>query len=62
MFNDSSYIIDQLNLTSSDKISFTVDSNPTYEFNILDVIIDSNLASKNIHGPAGSVHQVIIRF
>ena len=62
VFNDSSYIIDQLNLTSSDKISFTVDSNPTYEFNILDVIIDSNLASKNIHGPAGSVHQVIIRF
>lgn len=60
-FYDSTYIIDQLNMTSFDDVYFTLDGKE-YFFRILDISIDSDLADKHTHGAAGSVNHVTIRF
>jgi hypothetical protein len=61
-FFDSSYILDQLNLTSSlDNVYFTL-YNDYHEYRILDVNVASDLASKQVHGPVGTVNKVTIRF
>ena len=63
-FFDSSYIIDQLNLTSSlDSVYFTLNAYDTYhQYRIIDVNVASDLASKQVHGPIGTVNKVTIRF
>ena len=61
-FFDSSYIVDQLNLTSSlDSVYFTL-YNDYHQYRILDVNVASDLASKQVHGPVGTVNKVTIRF
>jgi len=61
-FFDSSYIIDQLNLTSSlDSVYFTL-YNDYHQYRIIDVNVASDLASKQVHGPIGTVNKVTIRF
>jgi hypothetical protein len=63
-FFDSSYIVDQLNLTSSlDSVYFKLNAFDTnHEYRILDVNVASDLASKQVHGPVGTVNKVTIRF
>jgi len=63
-FFDSSYIVDQLNLTSSlDSVYFTLNAFDTnHQYRILDVNVASDLASKQVHGPVGTVNKVTIRF
>ena len=61
-FFDSSYIVDQLNLTSSlDSIYFTLYED-YHQYRILDINVVSDLASKQVHGPIGTVNKVTIRF
>ena len=61
-FFDSSYIVDQLNLTSSlDSVYFRL-YDDYHQYRILDVNIASDLASKQVHGPVGTVNKVTIRF
>lgn len=60
-FYDSSYILDQLNLSFYDKISFKLD-NIVYNFKITEIINSSDLASKLIHGPAGNAQKITINF
>ena len=63
-FFDSSYIVDQLNLNSSlDSVYFTLNAFDTYhQYRILDVNVASDLASKQVHGPVGTVNKITIRF
>jgi hypothetical protein len=61
-FFDSSYIVDQLNLTSSlDSVYFTLYED-YHQYRIIDVNVASDLASKQVHGPVGTVNKVTIRF
>ena len=63
-FFDSSYIVDQLNLNSSlDSVYFTLNAYETnHVYKILDVNITTDLASKQVHGPVGTVNKVTIQF
>lgn len=61
-FFDSSYIVDQLNLTSSlDSVYFRL-YDDYHQYRILDVNIASDLASKQVHGPVGTINKITIRF
>ena len=70
-FGDSTYITDQLKLSLYSNIYFkmhddtnnNVDSNYiTGKYRIIDVNVTTDLADKNIHGPAGSINTIVIRF
>jgi len=58
---DSSYIIEQLNLSTFDSLLFTIDGKK-YIFRILNIETPSDFASKEIHGPAGIAPIITLRF
>jgi len=60
---DTSYILDQLNLSALDYIEFKFNGiAKIHKYKILEVSNVSDLASKQVHGPAGSVNKIIINF
>lgn len=60
-FYDSTFIMDQLNLSSFDNVFFTLDE-VDYEFRITSINISGDLADKAIHGPSGTVNKVTVQF
>lgn len=60
-FYDSTFIMDQLNLSSFDNVFFTLDGTD-YEFRITSINISGDLADKAIHGPSGTTNKVTIQF
>jgi hypothetical protein len=61
-FFDSTYITDQLNLNSThDNVYFTFNGK-AYSYRVLDINVSSDLASKQVSGPIGTVNKVTIRF
>jgi hypothetical protein len=66
-FFDSVYAIDQLKLTSSlDSVYFqfsdTRGQGDLQQYRILDITVSSDIASKAVHGPVGTVNHITIRF
>ena len=60
-FYDSSQLIEQFNASSFDSIIFKIDIG-IYKFRILDIQPSTDLATKEIHGPAGQAILTTIRF
>ena len=62
-FFDSVYAIDQLKLTSSlDSVYFQFNGGDLQQYRILDITVSSDIASKAVHGPVGTVNHITIRF
>ena len=66
-FFDSVYAIDQLKLTSSlDSVYFQFTDvrgeGDLQQYRILDITVSSDIASKAVHGPVGTVNHITIRF
>jgi len=58
---DSSYITEQLNLSTFDSILFTIDGKKC-GFRVMNIETPTDFASKQIHGPAGIASIITIRF
>ena len=61
-FHDTTFILDQLNLSSFDEINFTLQDIVNHKYKILDVSVNSDMQNAAMHGPSGKVNHVTIRF